>query len=374
MRCVKLPAVQAFVIAAVLARGESLVEIWHKKINRTTVSAPFAGMSRLPIWAVAFSNDVKSLAVGVGLVASRNPPFNDYRSYVLIYSTEQPESPPRVLETKLKPWDMRPEMAWSPDSKRIALSPLNIEDPMYFVDIETGTERTIPRDRCTLMGVIDGNHTVLACLFGAREPGPSIRVLDSHGALEHQWIVPKLSVGAGFASNAGWAGVAIPDRDNPSDHHEVIAIRAADGAEVGSWRVSESWAYRGALSASGAIFCELLADGKDWRLRTLACRDSLRGQDIGKLQFELGRRGSTHIAIGGTNVTAEEWHWIKLPLPEPYTYTEARPGHRVVWNMPSGRALARWAIRSQRILPNGFQMDCPYSRQTVNLSPKGARE
>jgi hypothetical protein len=94
-------AVQAFVIAVSLARGEGLVEVWHKKITHTTVRAPFADMLTTPVWAVAFSNDAEFLAAGVGFVASRKPPFNDYRSYVLIYSTEQPESSRAFLKPAL---------------------------------------------------------------------------------------------------------------------------------------------------------------------------------------------------------------------------------------------------------------------------------
>jgi hypothetical protein len=128
-------------------------------------------------------------------------------------------------------------------------------------------------------------------------------------------------VDAGFASGAGWAGVAIADRNNPTDHHELIAIRAADGAEIANWRFSESWAYRGALSPSGAIFCGLLTDGKDWRLRTIACRDNLTGQEIGKLQFELGKRGSNH-ALSHAEVAAVKY------LPERYKGAYQREAKR----------------------------------------------
>jgi WD40 repeat protein len=367
MRAIELSgAVVLMALAAGLARSEGLVPIWKERINSKTVNAPFPGSFTPSIWAVAFSSDSKLLAAGVGFVAPGTQPLDHYRSYVLIFSIVRPEKPLKILETRMKPWDLGPQMKWSPDGQQIGISSLRIDEPLYLIDVGTGAERTVPVDRCTLMGLMDGLQSVMGCFFGLRQNGPSIRVLDVDGAIDHDWKVPEGSVGARFAAASGLAGVALPDHDGSGDHHELLAIRAANGGEAVRWRFLDSWAFGGELSSSGSAFCTLVMDKTDWKMRKLVCRDNSTGDIAGRVSVEVGKRGSTYIGMAADRVTAEEWHWVQLPLPEPYKYAEASPGHRRIWDLSSGRTLARWPIPSQRLIPHGSKGNCPYA-----LSPDG---
>jgi WD40 repeat protein len=320
------------------AYAEELPRRWQKKITSKTVGAPYTGVIPPSIWAVAFSPDAKTLAVGIGIVESRSAPYKDFKSYVALISTDQPDSPMRTFEVSAKPWGNGPRMAWSADGKYMVIDHLNLQFDAYLLEIETGREYAIPRDECNVLGIISGPRLVMGCFFVKKV----VRLVNLNGVTESEWPVSARTVNAGFAVRPGWLALAVDPKERTgiiNPYTEFALIRADDHAEINRWSFTEVYAWSGALSASGSVFCNLFYDSRLSDRRRLTCRDVSTGREIGSVATELkGGRSAVPLAVGGNSrVTVDEGTFL--------------PGYRSVWDVQNGRRLAHWPVRIQRVLP-----------------------
>lgn len=342
------------------AHAEELPRQWQKKVTSKTVGAPYTGVIPPSIWAISFSPDGKYLAVGVGIVESRSVPYKDFKSYVALISTDQPDSPMRTFEVSVKPWGNGPQMAWSADGKYIVIDHLNLPFDAYLLEILTGREYAIPRNECHVLGIISGPRLVMGCFFVKKV----VRLINLNGVIESEWPVAR-SVSAGFAVKPGWLTLAVDPKERAgiiNPYTEFALIRADDHTEINRWAFTEVYAWTGALSASGSVFCNLFYDARrsDWR--RLTCRDVPTGREIGSVPIELkGGRSAVPMGVGGNGrVTVDEgtFPW----------------GYRSVWDVQNGRRLAHWAIRTQKVLPkDSWPAEYLHSRVVYPLaiSPDG---
>jgi hypothetical protein len=343
------------------AYAKELPRQWQKKIDSKTVGAPYKGVIPPSIWAVSFSPDGKYLGVGIGIVDSRSVPYKDFKSYVALFSTDQPDSPMRTFEVSAKPWGNGPRMAWSADGKYIAIDHVNLVFDAYLLEIETGREYVIPRDECNVLGIISGPRLVMGCFFVKKV----VRLVNQSGIIESQWPVTARTVNAGFADKPGWLALAVESEVRAgiiNPHTQFALIRADDHTEINRWSFTEAYAWTGALSSSGSVFCNLFYDANrsDWR--RLTCRSVPDGREIGSVPIELkGGRSAAPMAVGGNSrVTVDEGTLL--------------PAYRSVWDVQNRRRLAHWPVRIQRVLPkDSWPAEYLHSRVTYPfaISPDG---
>lgn len=317
--------------------GQQLVRQWQKKILSKTVGAPYAGVIPPSIWAVAFSPDGKYLAVGIGIVESRSAPYKDFKSYVGVIAIDQPDAPMRTFEVSAKPWGNGPRFAWSPDGKYIAIDHVSLLFDADILEIETGHQHLIPRDNCNVIGVVSGPRLVMGCFFVKRV----IRLVNLSGAIESELPVAGSTVNAGFAVAPGLVALAVdPNRGTGANpYNEFELIEAVNYVEVKRWSFTERFGWSGALSVDGSVFCNLFYDNGRPDGRKLTCRDVPSGREIGSVPIQLkGGRTGVPLAVGGSSrVTVDEGTFV--------------PAYRSVWDVRDGRLLARWPVRTQKVLP-----------------------
>jgi hypothetical protein len=360
-RVARILQVCTFVVTTM--RGEGLRLLWQKKVESNTVGAPYDGVIRPSIWAVSFSPDGKHLAVGVGIVKSPRPPYLDYKSYITLISTSQPDdSLARTFEVSAKPWSNGPRIAWSADGKYLAIDHISLLEKNAFVlDTETGHEYAIPRNNCSVLGLVPGPRLLIGGFFVQKV----IRLVNLNGAAEWEWPISSNVAGAGFAVSAESLALAIgdPDAHGVNVFREFALVRAIDHSEIMRWPFSGSWGFSGALSASASVFCGQFYEPRSYNLRRIVCRELPSGNEIGSVQIALGQRSGSRMLVGGRGRVAVE-------------DGPGLPGTRSVWDVRSGRRLAHWSVPVQKVLPKS-SWPAEYLNSKVvypyAISPDGTR-
>lgn len=320
------------------SRAEGLRLLWQKRVDRATVTAPYDGVIQPSIWALAFSPSGEYLAVGVGIVKSPRPPYLDYKSYVALISTAQPNSSVRAFEVSAKPWSNGPHIVWSADGKQLAIDHISLLEKNAFVlDSESGREYAIPRNNCSVLGLLSGPRLLL----GGFSVQKVIRLVNLTGTSEWEWPIPANVAGAGFAVMSEQLVLAVgdPAAEGVNTFREFALVRAEDHSEIMRWPFSESWGFSGALSQTGSVFCSQFYHPLTSGSRRIACRELPAGKQIGSVYIELGQRSSSRMVVAGdTRIAVEEGPYV--------------PGSRSVWDVRSGRRLAHWNVPVQRSYPN----------------------
>jgi hypothetical protein len=363
-------------LASSVLRSDGPTRVLERAVDGHALGAPYPGVIPPSIWALAFSPDGMYLAAGVTILNSKEPPYSDHRSYLVILSMTQPQSPLRSIGLSEVPWNAGPlpngiALLWSADGSHVVTSHKSLlDDNAYLLDVETGREHIVPRDNCDAVGLAQGPSVVMACSHNER---PSIRLLNSEGKISAEWPIPRLALAAGFSPLSNSVALVMPDAELQkkgviNSYRQVKIMDVTNWTERGAWEFSGTWGWSGDLSVFGSFFCgQFYGDLRQIQWRNLGCWDVQAGMHVSGAKVNVGRAwwyhnmspSGTAISIGGNRLVGVD---------------RSPPGYRTIWELKSGRQLAQWKISTERIYPKKSwkgvflwpKIDCPWA-----LSPDG---
>ncbi len=302
-------------VSAVAADWAGLQQQSETKITSQMLGTSFEGDKPPFVWAMSFSPDGKSLAVGVQF--ARKKKELRFQSYLVLVEAARPsvvlakfETPTQVELRHLH------TIVWTADSKFLAVTPWGDWEHAAVVDVDSGQLHAF-RDRVGVpwcggaAGVVSGPRIVLQCHLGNSDS--TIRFVGVDGSAAPEWTFHGLVNLLQLSPDRKVLALDIPDlADKTRLNHpqEVVLLNIADRSEVRRWSLLEAQSYSGSFTASAAEFCTV-ADPNTVGIHEIVCRNVKTGDVTSKSTLP---RGPVRLSAAGDKLIVSVSGVVMLPF------------------------------------------------------------
>jgi hypothetical protein len=342
MRCILL-ATSVLCVSALAADLSGLQQRSETKITAQMVGAPFEGDKPPFVWAMSFSPDGKSLALGVQFARKRKE--LSFQSYLVLLPADRPsvvlakfETPTQVELRNLH------TIIWSGDSKFLAVTPWGDWEHAAVLDIDAGQLHVFP-DRIGMAwcgraeGVVPGPRIVQQC--NTANFDGTIRFLGVNGDAAPDWTFHGSVSLLQLSPDRKMLALDIPDLRGPtrSAHpHEIVLFNIPDRSEARRWSLPEAQIYSGTFAANGTEFCTV-ADPNTISIHEIACRNVRTGEVTSKSTLP---RGPVRLSSAGDKLVVSHSGVVMLPFRLFGTNFVFKGANHDVSDAKTGQTFAQW--------------------------------
>jgi len=313
------------------------------------VGAPFEGDKPPFVWAMSFSPDGKSLALGLQFAPKRKE--LSFRSYLMLLQSDRPSVVLAKFETP-KQVELRNlhTIVWSADGRFLAVTPWGDWEHAAVVDIET-RQLHVFLDRIGMSwcgraeGVVSGPRIVQQCTMANFDS--AIRFLDVNGdsvsapAPEPDWTFHGLVNLLQLSPDRKMLALDILDLRNQTrtvHSHEIALFKIADRSEALRWSLPQAAFYSGTFAAFGAEFC-IVADPNTVNIHEIVCRDLKTGEVTSRATLP---RGTVRLGAAGDKLIVSRSGVVMLPFHPLGTDFVFKATDQDMSNAQTGQAFAQW--------------------------------
>jgi hypothetical protein len=336
-------------LSSLAADLKGLRQMSEVNITAQTVGAPFEGDKPPFLWALSFSPDGKTLAVGLQFSRKESEFKYTFRSYLLLIPADRPGVVLKQFETPSQ-GQLRNlhRTVWSANSRFLAITPWGDWDHSGAVDLESG-QLHVFRDRMDVpwcgaaVAVLPGPQFVQQCST-ARTFDRPVRFLELDGTTSSAWTFPP---GAYLMEVSPDGRMLAVDFIGPSGKypllspHDIALFNIADRSTVRRWSLPEAGGYAGTFANTGTAFCTVSNPNVVGPKHEIACRDIASGEMRSKLH--LGR-GTVTVRAAGDKLVLHYSNVVLFPFSIFGTSFVFTHDDVSIVDPQTGRALSQWRI------------------------------